>query len=97
MRYMKQTRTLVLAVILLQGVLPLMAQSAAVKTTPYKRDPSEAALKWANQELSKMSLEQKIGQLISVGINDPIRPQSSKLPAFETPSTCGVSGLSKSS
>jgi len=78
MRYLKQTLTLVLAVILLHGVLPLMAQSAAVKTTPYKRDPSEAALKWANKELSKMSLEQKIGQLISVGINATFLNQDSE-------------------
>ncbi|HKG15690.1 MAG TPA: glycoside hydrolase family 3 N-terminal domain-containing protein, partial [Pyrinomonadaceae bacterium] len=37
--------------------------------TPYPRQPSKEALKWADTELKKMSLDEKIGQLISVGIN----------------------------
>jgi beta-N-acetylhexosaminidase len=36
---------------------------------PYSRAASPDALKWADAELKKMSLEEKIGQLISVGIN----------------------------
>jgi beta-N-acetylhexosaminidase len=36
---------------------------------PYTREPSKEALKWADAELKKMSLEEKIGQLISIGIN----------------------------
>src|ERR1700748_1988882 len=35
----------------------------------YKRKPSKEALAWANAELRKMSLDEKIGQLISIGIN----------------------------
>jgi beta-N-acetylhexosaminidase len=35
----------------------------------YPRRPSKDALKWADGELKKMSLEEKIGQLISIGIN----------------------------
>ncbi len=35
----------------------------------YSRTPSKEALKWANSELKRMTLEEKIGQLISVGIN----------------------------
>jgi beta-N-acetylhexosaminidase len=35
----------------------------------YRRQPSNDALKWADAELKKMSLEEKAGQLISVGIN----------------------------
>jgi beta-N-acetylhexosaminidase len=38
-------------------------------STPYPRRPTKDALKWADAELKKMSLEEKIGQLISVGIN----------------------------
>src|SRR4030095_3561638 len=37
--------------------------------TGFKREPSAAALKWANESLQKMSLDEKIGQLLSVGIN----------------------------
>src|SRR5919202_6848987 len=37
--------------------------------TPYPRRPTKEALKWADAELKKMSLDEKIGQLISVGIN----------------------------
>ncbi len=36
---------------------------------PYSVQPSKEALKWADKELRQMSLEEKIGQLISVGIN----------------------------
>src|SRR6267154_266848 len=35
----------------------------------YSRHPSSAALKWANKELKKMSIDEKIGQLIAVGLN----------------------------
>ncbi len=44
---------------------------------PYKREPSSKALKWANEELRKMSLEEKIGQLISVGVNATFLNQDS--------------------
>lgn len=37
--------------------------------TPYPRQPTKEALKWADAELKKMTLEEKVGQLISVGIN----------------------------
>src|SRR6266404_3277322 len=35
----------------------------------YSRHPSSAALKWANKELKRMSIDEKIGQLIAVGLN----------------------------
>jgi beta-N-acetylhexosaminidase len=35
----------------------------------YPRRPSKDALKWADAELKKMSLDEKIGQLISIGVN----------------------------
>jgi beta-N-acetylhexosaminidase len=53
--------------------LGLSAQPAK----PYKREPSPAALKWANEQLKRMSLEEKIGQLISVGINATFLNQDS--------------------
>jgi beta-N-acetylhexosaminidase len=45
-------------------VAPLASTAA-----PYTRRPSRDALKWADAELRRMTLEEKIGQLISVGIN----------------------------
>ena len=68
------------AVVLL---LALLASSAfPVNNKPYKREPSSAALKWANEELKRMSLEEKIGQLISVGVNATFLNQDSE--AFRT-------------
>lgn len=52
------------------------------KIASYKREPSEAALKWANKELKRMTLEEKVGQLISVGINATFLNQDSE--AFRT-------------
>jgi beta-N-acetylhexosaminidase len=45
---------------------------------PYSRQPSSAALKWADRELKRMSLDEKIGQLISVGINATFLNQDSE-------------------
>ena len=63
-------------------LLALLASSAFPVNKPYKRDPSSAALKWANEELRRMSLEEKIGQLISVGVNATFLNQDSD--AFRT-------------
>src|SRR2546421_2456572 len=45
---------------------------------PYSREPSNEALKWADKELKRMSLDEKIGQLISVGINATFLNQDSE-------------------
>jgi beta-N-acetylhexosaminidase len=45
------------------------ALPAAGPASPYSRRPSKEALKWADNELKKMSLDEKIGQLISIGVN----------------------------
>src|SRR4029079_13763763 len=63
-------------------VTPAKAQqvsSSAVipKVAAYKSEPSSAATNWANEELKRMSLEEKIGQLISVGINATFLNQDS--------------------
>jgi beta-N-acetylhexosaminidase len=44
----------------------------------YPRRPSSDALKWANAELRRMSLEEKIGQLIYVGVNATFLSQDSE-------------------
>jgi len=50
----------------------------AEKIKPFRRQPSPEALKWANQQLGKMSLDEKVGQLISVGINATFLNQDSE-------------------
>lgn len=52
------------------------------KAKPYSLQPSKEALSWANNELRKMSLDQKVGQLISVGVNATFLNQDSE--AFQT-------------
>lgn len=68
------------------AALPVRPQDAALVKAPkvvaFKRQPSSAALKWANEELRKMSVEEKVGQLISVGINATFLNQESE--AFRT-------------
>jgi len=54
------------------------ARRAEQKIKPYSRRPSPEALKWADKELKRMSLEEKIGQLISVGINATFLNQDSE-------------------
>jgi beta-N-acetylhexosaminidase len=51
------------------------ANSPAVK--PYSAIPTKAALAWADKELRRMSLDEKIGQLISVGVNATFLNQDS--------------------
>jgi beta-N-acetylhexosaminidase len=57
---------------------PQQVASPAPKIAAFKREPSPAALKWANEELRRMSIEEKIGQLISVGINATFLNQDSE-------------------
>lgn len=68
--------SLVLVLILLCLWAPASAH-APLKVREYKREPSKDALKWANGQLRKMSLEEKIGQLISVGLNATFLNQDS--------------------
>lgn len=48
---------------------------AAMK--PFPRQPSKEALKWAEAQLKKMSADEKIGQLISIGYNAKFLNQDS--------------------
>jgi hypothetical protein len=49
----------------------------AEMTPAYRRQPSRDALKWADEQLRRMTLEEKAGQLISIGINAHFLNQSS--------------------
>src|ERR1700741_1424258 len=51
---------------------------ASSSSKPYSRIPSKEALKWADTELKKMSLDEKIGQLIYVGVNATFMNQDSE-------------------
>jgi beta-N-acetylhexosaminidase len=53
------------------------AAAGAPESQAYKREPSSKALKWANEQLRKMSIEEKVGQLISVGVNATFLNQDS--------------------
>src|ERR1041384_1666023 len=64
----------------------LRAQQAKQKTelkksapayAPYHRQPSKKALAWADRELRRMTLDEKIGQMIAVGINATFLNQES--------------------
>jgi len=48
------------------------------RTNAFKPEPSASALAWANAELGRMSLDEKIGQLISVGVNATFLNQDSE-------------------
>jgi len=48
-----------------------------ISSKAYSRHPSSAALKWANKELKRMSIDEKIGQLIAVGLNATFLNQDS--------------------
>src|SRR2546421_787169 len=52
------------------------AQSAST-FAPYHRQPSKKALTWADTELRRMTLDEKIGQMIAVGINATFLNQES--------------------
>src|SRR5436190_9705433 len=54
------------------------ANSPFANVKPYSSKPSSDALKWADKELQRMSLDEKIGQLISVGINATFLNQDSE-------------------
>lgn len=51
------------------GSRTIVAAAADAKLKPYSVQPSREGLKWADKELRRMSLEEKVGQLVSVGIN----------------------------
>src|SRR5882724_4833612 len=65
-----------------QNTSPLLFSSLVAakpaQPKPFPREPSREALKWADKELSRMSLDEKVGQLIYVGINATFLNQDSE-------------------
>ena len=53
------------------------ASARAAAPSAFPRRPTAEALRWAEGELRRMTLEQKIGQLISVGVNATFLNQES--------------------
>lgn len=76
----KVAAVLVLAAIALAAVpeRSVNADGPAPEVKPYSRHPSKDALKWADKELKRMSLDEKIGQMISVGVNATFLNQDSE-------------------
>jgi beta-N-acetylhexosaminidase len=72
----KINRYFLVLVLIALVALPVRPQPP-VRPNAFKRDPSPKAVKWANEQLRKMSLEEKIGQLISVGVNATFLNQDS--------------------
>jgi len=52
--------------------------ATTVEAKPYSSKPTREAVQWANKELRRMSLEEKIGQLIYVGVNATFLNQDSE-------------------
>ncbi len=61
---------------------PRDTRASSDQPKPFPREPSKDALKWADNELKRMSIDEKVGQLIYVGINATFLNQES--PAFKT-------------
>ena len=81
----RKFHALLLLAALLATTLTQPATTRAKTTTnvkPYSSKPTNDALKWADKELRRMSLDEKIGQLISVGINATFLNQDSE--AFQS-------------
>jgi len=53
-----------------------LAQSGLV--TPFQSTASNRALRWAESQMRQMTLDEKIGQLISIGVNGKFYPRDSK-------------------
>ena len=67
-----------LSTALVQWAEPTIVRAkASPNVRPYSSKPSKEALNWADKELRRMSLDEKIGQLVSVGINATFLNQDS--------------------
>lgn len=63
------TNLRVIIAVCLTFCLPSFSVAQEATPKPFPRQPSKDALKWADAQLKKMSLDEKIGQLISIGYN----------------------------
>lgn len=64
---MKSTLSILILVALLFASLPAAAQKTPSTTAPF--EPSAKSWKFADKTLRKMTLEEKIGQMVHIGIN----------------------------
>lgn len=60
-----------------RSAAPTIGMRGAKGVKPYSSRPSNEATKWADKQLNQMSLDEKIGQLILVGINATFLNQDS--------------------
>lgn len=56
---------------------PTFPSSESKSVRPFSRDASAEALKWANRELRRMSLNEKVGQLVSIAVSPTFLNQNS--------------------
>ncbi len=63
--------------VFLETAPAVTAAPAADRVKPFPRQPSKEGLKWADKEMRRMSVEEKVGQLISVGVNATFLNQDS--------------------
>lgn len=68
------------ATLIPRGAVASASNGVVASPTPkrFPREPSSDALKWADKELKRMTLDQKIGQLVSVGVNATFLNQDSE-------------------
>src|SRR5216110_3432100 len=57
---------------------PAAERTKTPNVKPYSSKPTQAGLKWADKELRRMSLDEKIGQLICVAVNATFLNQDSE-------------------
>jgi beta-N-acetylhexosaminidase len=55
----------------------ISARDPAAKVRPFSVQPTRDALKWADRELRRMSIDEKIGQLICIAVNGTFLNQDS--------------------
>jgi beta-N-acetylhexosaminidase len=84
-KYLPAIRLAKSLLLLVALITPLTQPSlrAAARDKPrvvkaYSVQPSKEALKWADKQLKKMTLEEKVGQLISIGVNATFLNQDSE-------------------
>jgi beta-N-acetylhexosaminidase len=74
---MKFSISLVLLLSIIANCVAFSASATAQAQTRRKLEPSEKAWKWADKQLRKMSTDEKVGQLVHVGVNARFANQDS--------------------
>lgn len=83
MKFWNSVRIITAFVIAINGLvsmsprLGVVALAAPTKQTDRKWRPSEKAWKWADKQLKKMSVEEKVGQVVYIGLNAKFANQNS--------------------